>query len=404
MADRKRAPGEGCVKEYATKQGVRWFWKAQVPDPISGEPKQKMKRGYKSKTEAAKALREVLSAIDKGTYAEPSMTTFGDYLTEWLEGLRLKPSTLSSYRKNVRLHVKPYLGTVPLASLTGPKLTALYRTLETSGRKDGNDGGLKPRTVRYVATIVHKALKDAVNAGLLVVNPSDKAQPPSAAEAKAPEMKTWSGQEVRAFLSWSKASGDLDWVAWTLAAVTGCRRGELLALRWKDVDLDAGRLSIRRAVGVIKHHGAHEEIVEGTPKSGRARVVDLDEATVKLLKSYRAERGEISLMLRSAEAIVFGTVEGTWRHPERFSRSWRGAVAKYNKQHPDVPLPVIRLHEIRHTSATLMLVSGEHPKVVSERIGHATVSITLDTYSHAVPSLQREAANRLGSVIHGPAA
>ncbi|HEV2344338.1 MAG TPA: tyrosine-type recombinase/integrase [Actinocrinis sp.] len=403
MTTRTRAPGEGCVKDYETKQGVRWFYKCMVPDPVSGEMKQKMKRGFTSKTAAAKALREVLSKVDSGTYAEPSKVTFGAYLTDWLDGLRLKPSTMSSYRKNVRLHIAPYLGSIPLSAITGPKLTALYRTLETSGRKDSTPGGLKARTVLYVHTIAHKALKDAVNADMLMINPADKAKPPTAAEARAPEMKTWSADEVRSFLGWSKTSGDPDWVAWTLAAVTGCRRGELLAIRWKDVDLDADRLSIRRAVSVIKHHGAHEELIEGTTKSGKSRVVDLDPKTVTLLKTYRTERGEISLTLRSAEALVFGTVDGTWRHPERFSRSWREAVAKYNRAHPDALLPVIHLHEIRHTSATLMLVAGEHPKVVSERIGHAKTSITLDIYSHAVPSLQRDAANRLGSVIHGAA-
>ena len=139
-------------------------------------------------------------------------------------------------------------------------------------------------------------------------------------------------------------------------------------------------------------------------KSGKSRVVDVDPVTVAVLEAYRKARGEVSVTLRGADAKVFGTEDGEFRHPERFSRTWRGTVARYNRQHKGAELPSIHLHEMRHTSATLMLASGEHPKVASERLGHSQVGITLNIYSHAVPSLQREAATRLGSVVHGSAA
>lgn len=401
----RRAPGEGGVYPYETKtKGTLYMYSCMVPDPATGGKKDQVRRGFKTKAEALKAMREVLAAVDKGTYAEPSKVTSGTYLADWLDGLRLKPSTIASYRKNVRLHVAPYVGDMPLASLTGPKLSALYKLLETEGRKDGKPGGLKPRTVLYIHNIIHRALKDAVNADMLMVNPADKANAPTAAQARAPEMTVWTADELRSFLEWSKHTDDPYWTAWLLAAVTGCRRGELLALRWKDVDFDADRISIRRAVQVIKHHGDHEEIHEGPTKSGKSRVVDVDPLTMAVLKAYRKERGRISMTLRSADAKVFGTEDGEFRHPERFSRTWRNTVTRYNRQHRGAELPSIHLHEMRHTSATLMLASGEHPKVASERLGHSQVGITLNIYSHAVPSLQRDAATRLGGVVHGTAA
>lgn len=214
-------------------------------------------------------------------------------------------------------------------------------------------------------------------------------------------MTVWSAQEVRSFLGWCLARKDPDYAAWLLAVTTGLRRGELLALRWRDIDFEGSRISVRRAIGLIKTYGKGEEIIESTPKSGKSRVVDLDGDTAKVLKQRRKSLAEeISLALVSADALVFGTVDGIWRHPERFSRRWRETVAKYNSAHEDAPLPKIHLHELRHTSATLLLAAGQHPKTVSERLGHATVSITMDVYSHAVPSLQREAATQLGAMIH----
>lgn len=121
-----------------------------------------------------------MSQLDRGTYAEPSNRPLGVQLDEWLDGLRLAPSTISSYRKNMRLHVKPYMGEMPLLAITGPGLTALYKQLEDGGRRDGREGGLSARSVGYVHTILHKALADAVDAGLITLNPAARAKPPTA--------------------------------------------------------------------------------------------------------------------------------------------------------------------------------------------------------------------------------
>lgn len=181
--------------------------------------------------------------------------TVGAWLDQWLDGLRLAPSTVASYRKNCRLHLKPYIGDVPLASLTSARLTKLYRELEAGGRRNGkgepDGGGLSARTVRYIHTIIGAALTAVVDAEppLLLRNPAAKASPPTAQQAEAPEMHPWAADQLRAFLGWWRENSGLH-PAWYVLAYTRMRPGELLALRWRDIDLEAGTISIQRTIGV----------------------------------------------------------------------------------------------------------------------------------------------------------
>ena len=201
------------------------------------------------------------------------------------------------------------------------------RRLEASGRADGQ-GGLSARTVRYVYTILRSALSDAVKQGRLAVNPTDRSTPPSPSEARPPEMQAWTAPELGRFLGWADVQDPDLAMGWRLLAVTGMRRGEALALRWRDVDLDAGRLSVRRSVGVVKAKGAGERLVEGPTKTGRSRVVDLDAGTGAALRAYRAARGLLALDLVRDSALVLSNLDGTHRHPERFSRRFAGQVAQ----------------------------------------------------------------------------
>lgn len=217
---------------------------------------------------------------------------------------------MASYRKNIRLHIKPYLGSVPLSSLTGPRITALYQQLEAAGRSDHQAGaGLSARTVRYLHTILHSALSAAVDAGLLARNPADKAVPPSAREARPPEMHPWSQEQLAAFLGWSAEHSSLH-TAWALLASTGMRRGELLALRWRDADLARATVIVRRSVGVIRNAGEGATVTEGTTKTSRPRVIDISDGDVALLKAWRREGGSLSLALAREDALVFSDLEG----------------------------------------------------------------------------------------------
>ena len=394
---RRRQAGEGSISQYDTKAGPRFLAKYRYTAE-DGAPKQAMKRGFATRKAAADFLRERVTQVQRGEHVAPNKVTVVEHFDQWLDGLRKEPSTIASYRKNVRLHVTPHIGALRLEQLTGTRLTKLYRHLEQSGRVDGQ-GGLSPRTVRYVHTIIHAGLKAAVRDGLVLANAADKADPPSAKAAAAPEMKFWTAPQLRSFLG-HDPEHELA-MAWRLVANTGMRRGEALALQWRDVDWATGRLSVRRSVTAVKTKGAGEQLVTGKPKSGRARVVDLDPTTLAALRAYRAQRAEISLPLAKDDALVLGTVDGATRHPERFTRAWSAAVERAQRDLPD--LPAIRLHDLRHTHATILLGAGTPVKVVSERLGHASATITLGVYAHVMPGMQAEAAATFASLLAGEA-
>jgi integrase len=203
------------------------------------------------------------------------------------------------------------------------------------------------------------------------------------------------------FLAWTDDYDRDLAMGWRLLAATGMRRGEALALRWRDVDLEAGRLAVRRSVGVVKKKGVGEELVEGLTKTGRSRVVDLDAGTVACLRAYRAARGALTLDLVHDTALVLSNFEGDYRHPERFSRRFNSHVRRARKALGAEQLPLIRLHDLRHTHATLLLAGGVPVKVVSERLGHASPTITLTVYQHVHPGMGREAANRFAALLSG---
>jgi integrase len=395
---RRRQAGEGGISEYETRASRRFLIKFTVQR--EGTRRVVLKRGFLSRRDAAAALRAEIRKAEVGEWVEPSKQRLDAYLAEWIEGQRLSPSTLSSYRKNIRLHIDPYLGEQMVARLTGPAVDAWMRKLEESGRADGQ-GGLSARTVRYVYTILRSALSDAVIQGQLAVNPTDRSTPPSPSEARPPEMQAWTAAELNRFLGWADAEDRDLAMGWRLLAATGMRRGEALALRWRDLDLDAGRLAVRRSVGVVKAKGAGERLVEGPTKTGQARVVDIDDDTVAALRAYRATRASLAPDLVRDAALVLATLDGTHRHPERYSRRFVEQVVQARKALGEDQLPRIRLHDLRHTHATLLLADGVPVKVVSERLGHASATITLTVYQHVHPGMGREAAERFAALLGG---
>jgi integrase len=309
---------------------------------------------------------------------------------------------MASYRKNVRLHLKPRLGEVQLVRLTGPRISALYRDLERDGRQDHKGGEpLSARTVRYIHTILKAALREAVAQGLIAVNPADKAKPPAAREAKAPEIHPWTAPQLSGFLAWANERDCADAVAWRVLAFTGVRRGELLALQWRDFDAGAARLSVRRSAGIVKTKGEGERLVEGQTKSGLQRVVDLDPQTVDALKRYRLARAGLSLQLVRDEALIFSDLNGGHLNPDRFSRRFTRSLTLAQAQLGPGALPIIRVHDLRHTHATLLLAAGVPVKVVSERLGHATVTIMMEIYARVMPGMQAQAAATFAALVGG---
>jgi integrase len=315
-----------------------------------------------------------------------SRLTVAEYLDAWLTEVAadLRPSTLRGYRSNVEKNVKSQIGGVRLRDLGVAHVKRLKATLLSSGGRAGK--GLSPQSVKNTLRMLSRALRDAEREGAIGRNPVPLVDMPSTRGGR--QMSTWTADEVRHF---DEATVDDELgVGYHLGVTCGLRRGEVLGLRWSDVDLDAGTLS------VVRSRVAHGyDVTEGPPKSGRGRVIDLGSATVARLRRHKAQQAEAHLAAGLPRpTYVVTRRDGTLPHPHTVAYYFDATVKAAG-------LPRIRFHDLRHTHATLMLAAGEHPKVVQERLGHSSVSITLDVYSHVTKGMQAAAAARLDEAIFG---
>ena len=381
-----------------------WWFVVELPAKGDGRRRQVKRRGFRTKADAQAALDDVRVTARQGTYVAPARQTLKDFLEdEWLPTAKreLAESTWESYERNIRHHVVPHLGRIQLQALDGGMLNRLYTELLASGRVRGTRSpGLKARTVRYVHTIIHAALDDAVRWRRVSLNAADQATPPSAKASKAPEMNVWSGRELAAFLE--RCEGDRYYHPWFFLATTGCRRGEALGLRWRDLDLKGATASIRQqVVPLTKESGRGREgrIVDRT-KGGEPRVIELDSRTIAMLRAWRKLQAQEKLRSETYEdhGLVFPRADGRLFHPEFFSKTFDRRV----RQEAFADLPVIRLHDLRHTWATLALKAGVDVKVVSERLGHSSPVVTWTIYQHVVKGMQTDAAEKVAEAIFGP--
>ncbi len=338
---------------------------------------------------AEKVARLSVSVADR-TYVERSNQRLADFLEEWLGTVDVKPGTRAIYRRNLTRHVVPRIGHLRLQALDPGVLNGLYAELVIAG--------LGPATIRnQIHAPLRKALSDAVGWGRLVRNPAKAANPPKAATMAdaRPEMATWTGPQVEAFLT--AEAGSRYAPVWTFLVTTGCRRGEALGLRWNDLELDASppHATIRQTVTSIDH-AIH---IAPSTKTGRGRRVDLDQRTVGVLRTHKAAQAEERLLMGAGyrdHGLVFALPDGRPYNPEYVSREFSRRVARTS-------VPRIRLHDLRHTWASLALAEGVDVKVVSERLGHSSTTITRDIYQHVTPAMASEAAEKVASVIFGGA-
>ncbi len=347
--------------------------------PETGKRRQVLRQGFSTKKRAQLALNDLASASARGQVVNRSTISVKDYLTEWLATTRskLRPTTHHSYAMSVD-RIVAHLGPYQLQSLTPLQIERFYTQQLETGSRDG--GRLSPKTVRNTHVVLRKALADAERLELVPRNAAAAARPPAPARR---DMNTWSSDDLGTFLA---AIDDVRYsIGFRLLAATGMRRGEVLGLRWRDVDLDSARLAVAHTITTVGH-----DIVMGPPKTPRSRRnVDLDRRTVAALREHRKAQRERRLSAGPAwdgkHDLVVCDELGQPVHPDSFSREFERCARSFG-------LPKIRLHDLRHTHATLALKAGVHPKVVSERLGHATISVTLDLYTEVIPSIAKDAA------------
>jgi integrase len=364
------------MRDGIVQRGRGWAFVLDLgPDPATGRRRQSWRGGYRTRAEAKRARDDARAKLTAGTYRPPERVTLAGYLRdEWLPSCRtrVEPGTYASCERNLTRHVIGRIGAVGLAQLTPAHLNRLYADLLEHGRVDGR-GGLDRSTVALVASQLRRALADAVRTDRLPRNPADVASPPRPGRRV---YTTWTAEQTATFLT--DICGERLALLVQVVAATGMRIGEAVTLTWPAVDLDEGFLTVARA----------------KTGAGRRRVA-LDPFTVAALRAHRADQAAERLAFGAGYApggLVFTVPGGEPLNPD-------AVLGWFKRRAGRLGLPVIRLHDLRHGWATLALATGEHPKVVAEQLGHASIRVTLDTYTHVVPGLQARAAERVAGLF-----
>ncbi len=383
MSDR-RPKGTGSIRERDGRIQARFSY-------IDAMGKRRQRSAMRdTRTEAREWLTERFAEAGSGRIADAGSLTVGDYLQDWLGSLgvqQLEAATISWYRSAVERHIVPALGNVKLAKLSAIQIERFLADKAKHGRLDGT-GGLGPASVRRLQVTLHKSMKAAVRKGLLRVNPVDLADKPKVPARDVTE-DVWAPEQMTAFLE--RTASDRLAALWRVACMTGLRRSELCGLQWPDIDLEAGALSVRRARTQVDGR----PVVKGPKTASSRRVVDLDKGTIAALRRLKVAQAE--------ERLRAGTAwePGDWCFADQLGRPWRpdAITRSFIKAATAAGLPRTDIKGLRHAHATALLRAGVHPKVVQERLGHASIAVTMDTYSSVLPGMQREAVERLASLM-----
>jgi integrase len=340
-----------------------------------------------SKRDAQRELRAILTALDGGNFADSAKLTVGQWLQKWLAEAQhsVTRKTHERYREIVALHLVPALGTIPLGKLQPMHVQAYYGQALASGRRDGK-GGLSATTVRQHDRVLNVALKRARSLKLLAANPVEDTSRPKVAHH---EIKVLEPDESATLLAAARGHRLFAIIFITLG--TGLRRGEVLGLRWTDLDLERRVLTVAQSLEQTR-----AGLTFKAPKTRLSRrTIALSASLVEALQTHRAQQAAERLALgmgRDPAGLVFTRMDGSPIWPDSLTKTFATLVGR-------AKIPRITFHGLRHTHATDLLRAGVHPKIASERLGHASISITMDTYSHALPGLQEDAAQRIDAAL-----
>lgn len=375
----RRGNGEGSIYPYQ-RNGAKVGYRASYWVHTAEGPKRRYITG-KTRQQVAEKLTKAMSNRDGGFVFDAGAMTVGEYLDRWLKDVEgtVRESTHVRYEYAIRPHIKPALGNIKLKDLTPAHARWFYR--------DRLDSGLAPASVHKLHVVLHKALKAAVSDGLIPRNAVAGLKLPKLTRE---EIDPLSREEARHLLD--AVRGDRLEALYVLALNTGMRQGELLALKWDDVDLEGGLLRVRRTLTK-----AGKTYVTGEPKTTKSRrAIRLTTGAADALRNHlsrQLEEMEHMGSLYQPGGFVFAAEAGTIINPSNLRNRSFKPLLKAAKLRP------VRFHDLRHTCATLLLSKNVNPKIVSEMLGHASISITLDVYSHLMPDMQEKAAKALEEML-----
>jgi integrase len=377
------------MRDGIIQRGASWSYVVRERDPQTGTTKPRWRGGFPTRTAARKARDSARNAVNRGTYVPPANLTVGQWLDTWITAheVELKPSTAASYKANIARYLRPAIGHERVQALSPSRLSLMFKNLSEHGGQDGKP--LSPRTVQFARAVLRRAMNDAVLDRLIEVNPVIGTKRP---RVDKPRHTTWTGQQLQTFLG---ALPDTDRLAplWTLALASGMRRGELLALRWCDVDLESGLIAVERSVTQVGL-----DRIYTTPKNHERRDVNVDARTVAVLKAWRkaqlSERLAWGEAYQGTEDLLFTWEDGRPVRPDYVTKAFVTSQA-------GIDVPRLKLHEARHTHATILLRAGEAVHIVAKRLGHKDASVTLNVYADAVPDDDSRAVDVFSRAVWG---
>jgi integrase len=344
-----------------------------------------------SRKDAERELRRLLRTIDTNEHVDPTRMTVGKWLAQWLDAIRgeLSPKSHERYSEIVENYLVPEIGALPILKLTPPHIQTLYNKLATGGRRDGKEGGLSAASRRYVHRVLRSALSRAVEQGVTVRNPADvfrKRLP----KVEHKEITTLTESHSAKVLS--ALTSSYLYAPTLLSLASGMRRGEVLAIRWKNVDLERNTVRIVESLEQTKIGGLRFK----PTKTNKMRAVTVPSFAIDELRTLKRRQAETLLaqgIRQTGETLVCGDAEGNPRQPRSVTHAFTHEVARIEG------VPRVRFHDLRHSHATQLLLAGVHPKIVQERLGHSTITTTLDLYSHVTQTMQEDAAVKLDGVF-----